>query len=347
MTVNELPAAPRHGGNLHHAIKCYGGKPIDWLDLSTGISPWAYPAASKHVDSEHWRNLPAPPDALLEAAAAYYGCSLTSIGVTPGTQLAIRLLPTLIAQTHRVAIPRLGYQEHSFAWQNAGHEVVYYASIEELHSLVNAREIDSLVVINPNNPSGAMMPKQTLVTLSKRVAGVVVVDEAFADLDKTLSLSSELALDNIVILRSLGKFFGLAGARIGFVVSNHPLANALTSLLGPWSINGAAQELAKKALKDTAWQQQQIQRVLAQSVELSTLLKQYFGDAVNASVKSQGLFTTILGDDARLRIAHQSLAKEQIWTRLGDRQNGQNWLRFSLPGKHFLRLANSLTRTHN
>ena len=130
---------PRHGGNIGDALKIYGGQTKDWLDLSTGISPWAYPTSN--IELGLWHRLPAAPDSLIAAASIYYNCEPSKIGISPGTQLAIRLLPSLLTHRQRVAIPRVGYQEHRYAWQRVGHQVFDYDSFDGLNTLADTGTI--------------------------------------------------------------------------------------------------------------------------------------------------------------------------------------------------------------
>lgn len=327
---------PRHGGNIDDALKAYGGQAQDWLDLSTGISPWPYPA--NNIELDLWHKLPTAPENLITAASVYYNCEPSKISVSPGTQLAIRLLPSLLTQGQRVAVPSIGYQEHRYAWQRAGHKVVDYDCFDSLSSLTDNDAIDHAVVINPNNPSCELIDKNHLVTIAQKLVGVLIVDEAFADYDNAQSLVSTTQLDNILVLRSIGKYFGLAGARVGFVISNHPLARELNTLLQPWSINGAALAITEQALSDIQWQQQQTSRIKQQNQSLLELIAKHF----NFLCKNQGLFTTLFADAQTLSRLQHKLAQQTIWTRLGDPCQGQNWLRLSLPGDHFQRLSDTL-----
>lgn len=368
---------PRHGGDIQNAAKEFGGKVEDWLDLSTGISPWVYPVPK--IDETIWRQLPGGMDELISVAAAYYQCQESALCPTPGSQLAIRLLPSLISLKSTVAIPAIGYQEHAFAWEQAGHQVVRYSSIDQLAELVEKEQVNNAVVINPNNPTCHCVPVADLLTLSGKLSGILLVDEAFADLDNSQSLASELSgslnnssfnyeksASNIIVLRSLGKFFGLAGARLGFVISQHRLAKQLNELLSPWSINAPALHLAEKALGDLAWQTMQKRRIGEQNRELAKLLHQHLDietpstdkeakhnvSRTQLSYQTQGLFSTLTGSSDHIIRLHKKLAAQRIWTRLGDDFHDENrvtlnWLRLSLPGNRLAILAKALSTLNN
>ncbi len=327
----------RHGGNLQEAIQIYGGLATDWLDLSTGISPWAYPVAE--ITEEIWRNLPQQSVKLKEIAAAYYCCNESDLSLSPGSQLAIRLLPTLITQKQIVAVPLIGYQEHMHAWQVAGHEIVFYKSIEQLKQLISASAITSAVVINPNNPTGETARPAELNEIASKISGLLIVDEAFSDTQTDLSVIDKALLANIFILRSIGKFFGLAGARIGFLISAHPANKELQALFNPWSISAPSQYIAELALADTDWQEFQRNRLLNQSNEVRDCLNSCLSQFEQHQIHIKGgiLFNSVFSNAGFIEQLQNKLAQQKIWSRIGDIKNGSNWLRLGLPGDELSR----------
>ena len=339
--------SPRHGGDLSVAIKHYGGHAKNWLDLSTGVNPCGYPIPD--LDTELWRTLPDNPTDLIRVAANYYGCTEQAIELTPGSQLAIRLLPTLIESPSSVAIPELGYQEHAHAWSRAGHTIELYQNLTQLDQLIHQQRVEHAVIINPNNPSCEIVEPAVLRKISIEIDGLLVLDEAFADLNPDTSLCPRIGddhegVDNLVIFRSVGKFFGLAGARVGFIISQNEIGRKLGNLLAPWPVNAAAQKVTECALGDQQWQVSQRRKILTRSAELARLLEMTLcPQGLSISVKSQGLFTTIFGHNNDLISLHTQLAKQRIWTRLGDTNSQQqNWLRLSLPGNNFATFENAL-----
>jgi cobalamin biosynthetic protein CobC len=135
-----------HGGRLREAARRYG-IPLDaWLDLSTGINPRPWPVPP--LPPSAWSRLPEGDDSLETAARAYYGTDL--LLPVAGSQAAIQALPPL-RTPGRVGIITPGYAEHARAWWRAGHEVVG-VPVEALGNTV--RQVDVLVVIHPNNPTG-------------------------------------------------------------------------------------------------------------------------------------------------------------------------------------------------
>lgn len=333
----------RHGGDLSRAISIYGGDANDWLDLSTGISPWSYPICQFSPDT--WRDLPPPIYELLETAASYYQCDTKDIIATPGSQLAIRLIPQFYKSPMRVALPVIGYQEHAHSWRQAGHRIHGYRNIAELEDLVLTQQIEHCVVINPNNPTAEFVSNDQLQTLSRKLSGLMIVDEAFSDLANAVLDYEEHG--NIVRLKSLGKFFGLAGARIGFVISKHPILKQLNHLLEPWSLSAPSIELACQALDDSQWQHEQRARINHHAKLQRNLMSLVSACLEHARLVDQGLFFSVFAKHECIEELHNALAQKRVWSRLGDKYTSvhggsENWLRLSLAGNRLADLANAL-----
>lgn len=324
----------RHGGRLQAASRRYGIPVADWLDLSTGIAPWSWPVPA--MPERVWARLPEAEDDLLPAAADYYGVSVDGLTAVPGSQFAIRALPAhLPAGT--VAVPRTGYTEHALAWRAAGHALRFYDDIDDLR--VQASNADHAVVIQPNNPTGERLDATALAALRDTLGdGWLLVDEAFMDTQARDSLAPALP-DNTLVLRSLGKFFGLAGLRLGFVIGRGAPIEALRAWVAPWGVSHPARWIGARALADRAWQAAQRTRIQAGEKMLCARLRQTFPDARLASA---GLFASLFFDDARRApAAHAALAARGVLTRLGD---DDRWLRFGLPGAAGDRLTRALAR---
>ena len=319
--------ALNHGGRLGEASRRYGIAENHWLDLSTGIAPWSYPVPE--VPDRVWARLPEAEDGLIAAAADYYRAPADAITALPGSQFAIRELPRVIAAHRgpgRVGVPAVGYAEHGRAWAAAGHEIVTYDDLPGLSAL--SHTLDHAVVITPNNPTGERADIERLCALAHglgRRNGLLLVDAAFADCNDGLDHGGLPA--NALVLRSLGKFFGLAGLRLGFMIGRGPAATALHEQLQPWGVSHPARWIGRHALVDRAWQAGQHRRIIDSSRSLVELLDQHFSYQV---VASAGLFASVFfDDDERAGRVHTALAEQAIWTRLGD--DGR-WLRFGLPG---------------
>ncbi|MEM7215772.1 MAG: threonine-phosphate decarboxylase CobD [Pseudomonadota bacterium] len=235
-----------HGGRLDAAIAKYGGNREDWLDLSTGINPNSYPVSE--ISSEAWNRLPdrKAEEKLLCAAQGYYEVPAGfEVVAAPGTQAIIQLLPRLL-QAKTVEIISPTYWEHAEVWNRADSDVLSTTEIDDLSG-----KADAVVVVNPNNPDCRIHDPETLARLSDKTR-LLVVDEAFADTMPDKSIVTCLP-ENVVVLKSFGKFFGLAGLRLGFAICEPNLADRLRSALGPWAVSGAALEIGSAALADQQW----------------------------------------------------------------------------------------------
>src|SRR6056297_596362 len=313
-----MDSTPRdHGGDADAAIRRFGGAAEDWLDLSTGINPVPYPVPPP--SSHALAALPTRSDmaALRAAAAACYG---TRAHVTPlaGAQAVIQAVPHLAAPgLARVLSPT--YNEHAAALRARGW------TVEEVQDLSTLAGADCAVVVNPNNPDGARHDPARLAALAAQV-GLLVVDESFADPDPDLSLAPRLhaGQENILILRSFGKFYGLAGLRLGFALSSPGIARTLADMAGPWPVSGPAIEVALRALSDTAWQVETTARLTRDAARLDALGLR----AGWSPVGGTPLFRTYATPDAAA--AQEHLARHHIWSRIFP--YSRHWLRLGLAG---------------
>ena len=234
-----------HGGQLDEAMASYGGGREDWLDLSTGINPWSWPIGEISPDS--FTRLPGEKaeHLLLEAARNCYQVrDRDSVIPANGTQALIQLLPHVL-NCSNVEIVSPTYGEHALCWKNAGCEVT---EIADINCITDNAEI--VVIGNPNNPDGRCYNPEQLCRLARELedrCGTLIVDEAFCDVMPELSLVPSLP-DNAIVLRSFGKFFGLAGVRLGFAISNPALEEKLITRIGPWAVSGPALEIGAKAI---------------------------------------------------------------------------------------------------
>ncbi len=306
-----------HGGRLRAAALDYGIALADWLDLSTGIAPygWSVP----EVPAAAWARLPELHDGLEIAARDYYGVS--SLLAVAGSQAAIQALPRLRRQA-TVGIVSPAYAEHAAAWQREGHRV-----LEISESGVNRalERLDVLLLINPNNPTGRHFSPDQLLAWHERLVqrgGWLVVDEAFIETTPLQSLASHSGEPGLIVLRSFGKFFGMAGIRLGFVLAEQPLLDALDTLLGPWAVSGPARFVATQLLQDTAGQVRQRERLLADGERLAALLRGHGLPPTGGCA----LFQWIASEQAS--VLHDFLACNGILTRLFVQPSS---LRFGLP----------------
>ena len=327
----------KHGGQLLSVANEYGSDTDDWLDLSTGISPLSYSVGD--IPAAVWRELPQVKQEFINIAKTYYHARELIVG--NGSQIWIQLLPQLwniqTAALTSVYIPEVGYKEHQKAWSDNGFKVQLYRDLPQ-PEMLEKRSI--IVVINPNNPRGNLYSPDELVELwrrQKQLGGWLIVDEAFIDVyPKEYSLIHRAHEDGLFVLRSVGKFFGLAGIRIGFISCHKHWHKLLSELNGCWQVNGPALYVMEKAFRDFAWQTKQREALKLLSKNLLEILAEFFDPL---EIMSTPLFVTIKCNQAdRL---YQHLCLDKIYIRLCDEENR---LRFGIPKlEDSLRLKNSLT----
>ncbi len=293
-----------HGGNLDDAVARFAFPRDAWLDLSTGVNPQSYPAPL--LAPEVWHRLPESSAALLEAARSYYRAS--DLLAVAGSQAVIQALPRLRPHS-RVVVAAPAYAEHAYRWRQGGHSVseIAYADLDAA-----VDDCDVMVVCNPNNPTGARVAPDQLLSWAARLAvrqGWLVVDEAFIDVTPKDSVMSEIGQPGLIVLRSIGKFFGLAGLRLGFAGADAALLVQLAELIGPWAVSTAAQIIGAAALSDFDWQTAMRANLRVQGDRLHTLL-------ASCGIQASGSALYQWWPEPQAAVFHQHMARHAIWVRL-------------------------------
>jgi len=313
-----------HGGQLQQVAQQYNIPIEQWLDLSTGIAPLSYPIPP--IMENVWQNLPQHNPELITNAKHYYQCK--NVTVTNGSQAIIKVLPALWQQKNsdskHVYLPEFGYKEHAQAWRQAGYQLHFYS--DNLPPENNIISNSVLVIINPNNPTGKLFKRKTLVQyqqLMQKLKGLLVIDEAFIDvISSEQSMCSTTENGNTLVFRSFGKFFGLAGIRIGFLIANKNWCSTFNEHLGPWQINGPAQVIAMYALKDVAWHQQQKLKLNALRKHQEALLWHVIGNDIIADINGNDLFLTITFYQSTIaEELYNLLCKQAVYVRLTDEKD--------------------------
>ncbi|MFM9975793.1 MAG: threonine-phosphate decarboxylase CobD [Beijerinckiaceae bacterium] len=324
----------KHGGDLTAAMARYGGNDTAWLDLSTGINPHAYPL--RETPEHVWMALPtrAAHDALICAArVAYTVPDGVEVVAAPGTQSLIQWLPIVLGKAS-VAIVSPTYNEHALAWRRSGATVIE----SSLHDPYPAAA-RHLVIVNPNNPDGHVFDHALLRGFAEqavRRGGTVILDESFIDTMPDVSAAALCRDYPVVIMRSFGKFYGLAGLRLGFLLAGEVIARRVAEALGPWAVAGPALCLGTTALLDRDW----AHRMRLQLADEAA--------ALDATLAGAGL--TLKGGTSLYRLAahpgarrvHDQLAARRIWIRCFDWD--ETLLRIGLPAtkSDFVRFENAL-----
>jgi cobalamin biosynthetic protein CobC len=304
-----MEAFLQHGGRLLEAQARWPKAPRPWIDLSTGVNPRAFPAAP--ASREARGRLPHPEDLRrLEATAArVFGADPARVVATPGAEAALRLLPLLLG-ARDIALPGFTYASHAQAWAAAG------AAVRAPDA-----EAEAALIVNPNNPDGAYLAPCDVLALAERRRWLIV-DESFADATPEVSVAGE-ARPGLIVLRSFGKFYGLAGLRLGFVIAAPEVTAKVRAVLGDWPVSADAIAAGTAAYADAAWATRARLRLQRDAARLDGLL-------TAASYRIEGgtpLFRLARTDDAAGRFAQ--LARHGMLVR--PFSQAPDLLRFGLP----------------
>jgi len=324
-----------HGGDLGAARRQFPDAPEPFIDLSTGINPNSYPVPPLSPDA--FARLPEPEAVtrLVAAAATFYGApSAAHVVPAPGTQILLPLIAGLV-RPGRAAVLSPTYNEHARCAALVGHRVTETCDIAALG------EAELVIVTNPNSPDGRLLDRDMLLAVAAKLrsrGGILVVDEAFMDVAPAGSSIASEAARNIVVLRSFGKFFGLAGVRLGFALLDPQVAARLRALLGPWAVSGPALTIGTAALLDRPW----IERTRRELNEAAARLDAVFGRVGLEVIGGTALFRLVRMQAASALFRH--LGRDGILARAFP--NNPAWLRFGRPGNEeaWARLENSLSR---
>lgn len=294
-----------HGGGIDAAAAKYGGNRADWIDLSTGINPVPYPVPDLPTSS--WTALPdrRAADALIAAARQFWAVPADAdILAAPGASALIAQIPRL-AKAARVTIPAPTYNEHAASFAGQGWQVAQHGTAA------------AQVLVHPNNPDGRLWSASDLA------GDLRIIDESFCDIAPDHSLMPHAHQSGVLILKSFGKFWGLAGVRLGFVIGDPQLIAQLREMLGPWPVSGIALSLGATALQDTKWASQTRQRLAKDANRLDALVTRHGAEVVGGT----SLFRLYNVDDAQHW--QDQLAHHLIWSRTFPYST--NWLRLGLP----------------
>lgn len=294
-----------HGGGLDAAVLRYGGRRADWLDLSTGINPIPYPVP--RFSAQDWTALPdqAAHRALISAAREFWSVpEAADILPAPGASALIARIPGLAA-SGRVRIETPTYNEHAAAFSEHG------------WSVTESAPADARVLVHPNNPDGRIW------TTSDADAPLTVIDESFCDVCPDASLFECATQPGRVVLKSFGKFWGLAGLRLGFAIATPDTITQLAAMLGPWPVSGPALSLGAAALRDTNWAESTRDRLARDAARLDRVVLNRGADLVGGT----DLFRLYEVDDAGAW--QDRLARHHIWSRIFP--YSERYLRLGLP----------------
>jgi cobalamin biosynthetic protein CobC len=237
----------------------------------------------------------------------------------PGTQSFIQILPRLVPPGRPVAIVAPTYGEYAHCFKAAGFDVDLIASPDRVRP-----DHGALVVVNPNNPDGKAYRPDHLLALHESLrsrGGHLHVDEAFGDGRPELTLAAYASsLPGLTVSRSFGKFFGMAGLRLGFVFAVPETLALVDAALGPWAVSGPALSIAAALMSRD--RNEIVSLIAARKRALDAVL-------CNAGLTIAGgtdLFSLVRLDAAQALFDH--LAHCHILVRKFD--YAPDWLRFGL-----------------
>ncbi len=306
-----------HGGNLDAAVRQYGGQRGDWIDLSTGINPCPYPVRLTQVDA--WSALPdrGAMDQLIDAARAFWNIPTdAAVLAAPGCSALIAQIPTLWP-ANTVAIPGPTYNEHGASFRFHGWQVTD-----------DPTGAACSVIVHPNNPTGAFWQSVTGTP-------ACIIDESFCDVAPDKSLIHAASQTGHIVLKSFGKFWGLAGARLGFAIGPADLIEQLRQRIGPWAVSGPALDIGTQALSDLDWADQTRARLAQDAQRLDQLMAPHSQSVLGTTP----LFRTYQVQSAAA--LQDRLARHHIWSRVFPYD--PTWIRLGLPApEHWDRVRAAL-----
>ena len=295
-----------HGGAVDAAMAKYGGSADDWLDLSTGINPVAYPV--NITNQIAWQSLPgsqAQHELTVSARAFWSVPDGAAVLAAPGASALIARIPSLMAASN-VSIPGPTYNEHQSSFEDAGWRITDDAPSVR-------------VVVNPNNPTGRLWTGEVADDVE-----ICIIDESFCDVTPDATLIDLAVRPGVIVMKSFGKFWGLGGLRLGFAIGDPNLIANLAQQLGPWPVSGQALEIGNRALRDFGWANETRHRLAFEASELDQLMT----NRGHSLVGGTSLFRLYDSDDASA--PHRRLAQAHILTRVFPYSD--RWLRLGLPG---------------
>ena len=317
----------KHGGNKNEAARVYGIEPVEMIDLSTGISPRPYPLSLSQLDLSDLIELPQEDKATSLKKImrkAWNVPDSADIALASGSGALISLIPYLYKGAMRqVYCPDPVYSEHQMAWQRAGFSMMPYeaGAIPD----IDLNKTAAIIAVQPGNPMGHCASPQAWLALMEHAAAhnvMMIVDEAFIDLMPEQSLAPYLGQKGLIVIRSFGKFFGLAGVRLGAAIGHPDDITALEDLLGPWPVSAMAVQFGAEAISDHAWADDQRGWCAGQ---MATLKKGLMARGITI-IGGTDLYVLIEVEDAKT--LQDNLARAGFWTRIFEHY--PHWMRLGL-----------------
>jgi len=248
-----------HGGNVHFWASVLGCLPQDIVDMSSNVNPLGPMEGLLDFLRERMDAIAALPQAdasdVVRRFGVRYGIDSERVLIGNGTTHFIHALPGVLG-TKRALVFGPTYSDYADAFLQHGAAVVHRIAgpddhfrqrLDELSG--DERDCDTIVICNPNNPTGGRIERSVLEAFCKRhPERFVVIDESYlpfsdAEMETTLLYGD---LPNVMVLHSMSKMFRIPGLRIGFAMtSNDRIRRRFRDIQQPWSVNALAQEAAR------------------------------------------------------------------------------------------------------
>ncbi|MGV8058796.1 MAG: threonine-phosphate decarboxylase CobD [Smithellaceae bacterium] len=265
-----------HGGNVEEISRTFGLKEDYLVDFSSNVNPFTLPPSISQVIKSKIRDISRYPDKeslkLKTALGKHLNIGVEHIVVGNGSvDIIYRAVYALKPASGLILLPAFG--EYEKALSSVGAKIRYLLpkgrgnfvfSTEEI--VKNCDEVDIVFLCNPNNPTGMLISRKDLEYLAEKLRKkktMLVLDEAFIDLTEEHSLIDLASKSsNLLVLRSLTKFFGLAGLRLGYAVGNSALIKRLQNSGQPWPVNVFAQATGEVLLQDEKFRNKSKRKLL-------------------------------------------------------------------------------------
>ena len=235
------------------------------LDCSSNVNPLGAPRSAVTMIEKSAKALaPVYPDPkcrdLKKAIARHAGVRANQLAVSNGAVEIIYWFARLYAKK-RVVVPAPTFCEYELAAQKAGAEITFVPLVNfnlDADTVIrSAKGADAVFLCNPNNPTGLLSTAEAKQIIEEIDGSTkILLDECFIELvdrpDANTLVKMVNEHDNLVVLRSLTKSFGMAGLRVGYSVSSPQVADELLSQKVPWNVNGLAQAAGVAALDDNS-----------------------------------------------------------------------------------------------
>ncbi len=244
-----------HGGNIWKASRDAGIPSENIIDFSASINPLGLSPRAASAIKKSLRFISPYPDpsssSLVEALAGYHGISTGEILPGNGSTEFIHLIPAFLKpgsalivepafSEYRKALRYNGCRADSFVLKE---ESGFSIDIGRLKKRIS-KGYDLLYIANPANPTGVVTGKEGIIEVARfceRLGATLVIDEAFVDFCEDESIKKEaVSLRNVVVLRSMTKFFSMAGLRLGYIIAHRDTIKKFAKRLPPWSVNTLA-----------------------------------------------------------------------------------------------------------